>query len=169
MLCQKCHKNLATVRYAEVVDGRVSDLHLCPDCLAEHQKESSGGFEIAGGVRSPNYAAFRPAIQRKEVTCSSCGTRLSEVLESGVVGCETCYHVFGDSLELGGIALKARPHCGKSPRIDDARARVQSELQAKRAMLKTSLELERYEEAAELRDSIRALESELTPVETRKD
>ena len=47
MLCQKCHKNLASVRYAEVVDGKVNNLQLCQDCLSRQQDEVEIGFELS--------------------------------------------------------------------------------------------------------------------------
>ena len=52
---------------------------------------------------------------------------------------------------------------------DDARARVRSELQSKRALLKTALNLENYEEAASLRDEIRSLETGLVASEAGAD
>lgn len=167
MLCQKCHKNAATVRYAEVVDGRVADLHLCAECLNKHQDQADKGFELTGPP-SPATSAGTPRIvleggNRSEFrTCAVCETSLATVLKTGKVGCVECYDNFGSQMSavlegLHGSSL----HRGKRPRVDDARERVRAHLQTKRSLLRTALDAENYEEAATLRDDIRTLESGL--------
>lgn len=161
MLCQNCHKNLASVRYAEVVDGKVSDLHLCQDCLAAREGSVSPGFEFATPtpfLRKKKDAAVAEA-GAEDRSCTACSTSLQGIMETGKVGCNVCYETFPAELEglLEGIHI-ALTHRGKVPRLDDARVRVRSELQSKRALLKTALGVENYEEAAILRDQIRALE-----------
>jgi len=173
MLCEKCHKNLATTRYAEVVDGKVKELHLCADCLAKHQSESGAGFEftkpvLAGkGPREAQSTSARPPRQRvqrqqRQVRCRYCGQTLDQVLKSGRMGCSTCYETFGEYLDtlLQDLQLGLR-HRGKAPHVDDLRARMHADLQTKRALLRSALRTENYEEAACLRDEIRVLEQEL--------
>ena len=161
MLCRNCHKNLASVRYAEVVDGKVSDLHLCQDCLAARAESVSTGFEFATPSPFLGKKKDRPAGKTREghQTCTACTTSLQEIVDTGNVGCSVCYESFPAELEglLEGIHI-ALTHRGKVPRLDDARVRVRSDLQSKRALLKTALSMENYEEAASLRDEIRALE-----------
>ncbi|MBI4557207.1 MAG: hypothetical protein HY706_06450 [Candidatus Hydrogenedentes bacterium] len=166
MLCQKCHKNLATVRYAEVVEGKVADLHLCSECLAKHQNSPATGFELSGAAPSPLKrvpgAAEGAEVLSAQRTCRACGADLREVMKTGKVGCTVCYESFADVLEplLRGIHTALR-HRGKTPRVDDIREQARSELQAKRALLRSALRAEHYEEAAHLRDAIRELENRL--------
>ncbi len=177
MLCEDCHKNLATKRYAEVVDGKVSEQHLCQECLDRRQESVSSGFQFA------KPAAFRgkpaPAAAKTSTTadavearqsCTACNTTLKQILEKGQVGCSTCYETFPAQLEslLEGIHV-ALAHRGKVPRLDDARARLRADLQAKRGLLKTALTTENYEEAAALRDEIRAIETGLSAAEGGRD
>ncbi len=161
MLCQNCHKNLASVRYAEVVDGKVSDVHLCQDCLAAREESVSTGFEFSAPAPFLGKKKDLPAneVGESDSTCTACATSLQEIMDTGKVGCSVCYDSFPAELEalLEGIHI-ALTHRGKIPRLDDARVRVRSELQTKRALLKTALSMENYEEAASLRDEIRALE-----------
>lgn len=167
MLCEKCHKNLATVRYAEVVDGRVKDLHLCPECLAQHQQKAGIGFELTkpAPVRLRKEGTAR-GMQLTRERCKSCGSGLRPVLESGKMGCGTCYETFTQQAEsmLEGLHIGVR-HRGKTPHVDDVRARVRTDLQTKRSLLRSALRTENYEEAAHLRDEIRVLETQLTPSE----
>ncbi len=172
MLCQKCHSNPASVRYSEVVDGRVNHLQLCPACLSAQQQESKGGFELGDsptfsrGGRKSRGAATATAISNE--TCRVCETDLRTVLDTGKVGCSACYESFPAQLEslLEGIHT-ALIHRGKTPRVEDARARQRTDLQSKRALLKTALGSENYEDAAGLRDDIRRLEEGLKITDSR--
>lgn len=167
MLCQNCHKNLASVRYAEVVDGKVSDLHLCQECLNKRQEETSTGFQFAKPApfvrKSQVTTSTTPEPGEARQSCTACNTTLKQIIDTGKVGCSTCYETFPAQLEslLEGIHV-ALTHRGKVPKLDDARARVRADLQSKRALLKSALGMENYEEAAALRDEIRALETGLS-------
>ncbi len=164
MLCQKCHKNLATIRYAEVVDGKVTDLQLCSDCLSRIQ-DSTSGFELAGAAPSPKRlgaARETPAPAGPSLVCRACGASLQHALKAGRVGCSACYTQFADSIDsIIRNMHGALRHRGKAPRVDDTREQLRSRLQNKRALLRSSLKLENYEEAAVIRDEIKALEEAL--------
>ena len=163
MLCEKCNKNRATVRYSEVINGKVSILSLCQECMDAQQKSDATGFRLA--APSPMRRIVVPpgvGASAKKKTCPSCGVALHEVSASCVVGCGKCYEAFAGELdvllpELHGAAR----HQGKALHIDDARERVRAELQTKRALLRSALKVENYEEAAALRDIIRSLQEEL--------
>jgi protein arginine kinase activator len=160
MLCQRCHKNLATVRYAEVVNGKVKELYLCPACLSEQQSKGGSGFALAGAAPSPKHERSRKV--KPDLVCRSCGTELHEVITTGMLGCAQCYKVFADELDdlIRGLHTSL-VHRGKAPRMDDVREQRRAKLHSKRALLRTALKMENYEEAAVLRDNIRALEQEL--------
>lgn len=164
MLCQKCHKSLATVRYAEVIDGKVTDLNVCPDCLSRLQTGGSG-FELAGSAPTPKRLSSVREVQEAStpaLVCRSCGTELQRVLRVNKLGCRLCYDTFSEAMEpvLRGLHGALR-HRGKVPHVDDRREQVRAQLQTKRALLRSILKMERYEEAATLRDEIKVLESAL--------
>ncbi|MFH1516429.1 MAG: hypothetical protein ABIH17_00980, partial [Pseudomonadota bacterium] len=124
MLCQKCHKNLASVRYAEVVDGRVTDQQLCAECLADHQQDAGRGFEFAGPapvLRRPSAEKLANEVLRTQRACPTCGASLGHVIENGEVGCSRCYLSFGEQIDpiLKGLH-RALGHKGKVARLDDA-------------------------------------------------
>lgn len=161
MLCGKCHRNRATVRYAEVIDGKVVDLHLCADCL--NQMEAGGkGFALSGPAPVPDLQMRTRRRREVKGTCQACGTELRAVLETEKVGCSRCYQAFATELEslLEGLHTGLH-HRGKRPHVDDSRAQLHGNLEAKRALLKSALKLENYEEAAGLRDEIKKLEQAL--------
>lgn len=165
MICQRCHRNEASIRYAEVVDGRVSHLMLCASCHAEVVQGGSAGFEIAGKAplrRSRTLRSLSEDPASALEACPSCGVEWHEILDRNRVGCARCYDHFAPRLRtvLRDTHVGAR-HIGKRPRFDDSRERRRAELQTKRALLRSALDAEDYEEAARLRDSIRDLEESL--------
>ncbi len=169
MICQKCHKNLATVRYAEVINGQVTDLMICGDCYGKMDQEATSGFNIAGKAPAPRRGAYSRqsvATDTGHLVCRSCGANLREALDMGAVGCSVCYDHFQEQLDPVLRDLHgALRHRGKVPHMDNARERLRSDLQTKRAMLRSALKTEDYEEAATLRDTIRELETALESAE----
>lgn len=171
MICPKCNQRLATVRYAEVVDGVVTERYLCPECLARMQQDAVPGFEIA--ATAP--ASARPSAQdvaetavRRQRPCPGCATLLSTILETGRVGCARCYEVFSEEINDRLESLHhGLQHRGKTARVDDTKAQIRADLQTKRGLLRSVLRAEKYEEAARLRDEIKKLESALQTSESR--
>lgn len=165
MLCQKCQTNLASVRYAEVVDGQVTEQQLCPGCVAALERGVPSGFDLAGAARPERKAARSRATAEQEteqVACAVCGIPLSTVVSQGRAGCPGCYSGFGERLipTLQGLH-RFTTHKGKAARAASVRDRLRTDLQSKRALLRSVLRAENYEEAARLRDEIRQLESGL--------
>lgn len=163
MLCQRCHKNLATVRYAEVVDGKVTDRHLCEACMEQYQEGRATGFEFSGPpapARRTVAPAVAPAAAHEQRTCPTCGMPLAAAGGVWRLGCPRCYETFGDQLEaVLRDVQRALVHRGKNPHVTDARVRLRADLQTKRTLLRTLLRREKYEEAAQLRDEIQELET----------
>ncbi len=168
MLCEKCHKNVASTNYSEVVEGVVRKLKLCCDCLTQKKEHEAGCFELSEPVSQPRLRTSLRDLLHEDLpqkSCESCGTKLSDALQTGKLGCVQCYTVFSAQIvpllrQIHGGTV----HRGKSPDFDDARAGLHTQIQSKRALLRKSLKLERYEEAAVLRDNIKSLESELATI-----
>lgn len=161
MICKKCMKNVATVKFTEVVDGNAVQHQLCRECYEACQHDASG-FSMEVPKPGANMKRRRSAGVSSETVsrCLSCGTSLSSILETAQVGCANCYATYGNEIEsmLEGLH-RSLVHRGKSFVSDDARSRVSLELQSKRLLLRNMLKTEKYEEAARLRDEIAALES----------
>ena len=174
MLCQSCHKNLATVRYAEVVDGHVKERHMCPECLTRQRERQGAGFEFeTPSAKRPGVASQRAVVKeavRKHRSCPVCGKLLQRILDERRLGCASCYGEFAEHIDP---LLMARhgsvTHKGKQPHITDARERLRADLQVKRSLLRAVLQAENYEEAALLRDEIRGLELGLSVSESGAD
>jgi len=173
MLCQKCHKRPGTIRYAEVVDGRVSDQFWCTECLAR-QRAGSDGFEISevSPTRPSRDSIYKVVsrVVRSQRACPVCDTQLRKIAETHRAGCPACYETFKEELaELLAKQQGATVHKGKAAHLTDARTQLRSDLRAKRALLRSVLKAENYEEAATLRDEIRSLETGLYMSESGAD
>jgi protein arginine kinase activator len=173
MLCQNCHKNLATVRYAEVVDGHVQECRLCPTCLSTRQEPTSTGFELVAPQTVQSSVSVRRAVKealRSCQSCPDCGALLHSVAKESLAGCSQCYAVFSE--EVGPLLIAGQGsdcHQGKVPHVDGLRQRLQVDLRAKRSLLRSVLNAENYEEAAILRDEIQCLEQGMSASEAGTD
>jgi protein arginine kinase activator len=97
-----------------------------------------------------------------DLACSSCGTLYAKIAESGRVGCSDCYTTLEDALEPSLKKLHGNnTHQGKIPQRAGASMHKRRKLQELKLVLSKAIEKEAYEQAAQLRDGIRALEQEM--------
>ena len=155
MICERCRMRLATLKYTEVINGKAMTRNICETCLKEIQGDAAAGFEMAGDAPSPKGVFAEVAAEAKPATtgvsvvpdksCDFCGTKLSDVLRTGMVGSAACYEVFRTELEP---VLReqhvAMLHRGKSPHVTDEREHLRRDLQSKRGMLRSALRSEDY-------------------------
>jgi protein arginine kinase activator len=161
MVCDTCREKDAVVHLTQIVDGAVSQIHLCEKCAAER------GIETTVATPKHPLGDFLQAVQQQAAQlpgdaarCSYCGTSLRDFRASGRLGCAQCYGAFEQSLrELlrrvhGGIKHEGWRHEDRDPDLI-SREYTLGEL---RDRLKRAVEGEEFEEAAALRDKIRGLE-----------
>lgn len=161
MLCDLCHKNMATVHLTEIVNDKVMELHICQECAkhkAEELKQQLTISEFLGGLVS------EPDLNKKEsgVKCSLCGISFYDFKKNGSLGCAKCYVAFKS--QLTPIIKKvhgAVHHRGKIPSNVEDNIALNRKLTGLRERLSRAVNLEDYEEAARLRDEIRELEKKV--------
>ena len=137
------------------------------------------GFEVLGldvveekidMLRRGEVPMYEPGLEellRKHVdelaglTCPACGLKYGEFRSDGRLGCPHDYEVFRAGLApLLKRIHRAGQHVGKSPRRDRQATQRHQELIGLRRQLREAVDEERYERAAQLRDLIRAKESQ---------
>jgi protein arginine kinase activator len=164
--CQVCAKNPASVHFTEIVNGKMSELHICDQCAHDKGIQPSLGkgkfwiSDLIAGMVDETVGAESERVGR--VQCSGCGLLYSAFRETGRLGCPDCYTSFGAQLRpmLRRIHGATR-HIGKAPLRDAARLQQRLEVAGLHDELERAVEREDFEKAAELRDRIRTLE--LTP------
>lgn len=167
MLCERCGKKSATVVIRQNINGRKAVLRLCADCA---EGEGYGDFfanlsgvgkdfeNVFGNILGESYAQ---AGRNDEDFCPRCGARFSELSETGKIGCAECYRHFRPALMTSIQRIHGKTgHTGKVPRSAGEKAKRRSRLSALRTQLNTAIETQDFEEAAKLRDAIRAEEAE---------
>ena len=167
--CELCGEEPATMHLLRVVDGAVTHTHLCAQC-AEGVAEQTEGLALVLAVPSvlrglrkkassdDEEAADAASGRRDQTFCGVCGTTLSDLKESGMVGCPNCYRVFAEHLEAT-IRREAQPveHLGKVPLRGPESDTLRHEMMRLERMLRELVEHERFEEAAGVRDRLAEL------------
>ncbi len=162
MLCHICKKNVATVRYTEVVDGEITEIHVCQECAHKDDKEISPNFGMPSLAHLSSQNLTMPlSMSDMKSVCANCGQTYFDLVESGRLGCAQCYDTFSDSLKpLLERAHGATQHVGKVPEGRDSSPDVaRIKLMRYRGLLQKAVHDERYEDAARLRDLIKAVEA----------
>ncbi len=165
--CEACGEEPATIHLLRVVDGGVSHTHLCPAC-AEEMAEESDGLALVLAVPSAlrNLARQTPApdpvsqvsAREGDGFCSVCGTTLTDVKESGLMGCANCYQVFATYLESTMPEdREVTEHLGKIPHRGPETDSLRHEIMRLERMLRELVAHERFEEAAGVRDRLSEL------------
>lgn len=159
MLCQKCHKNNASVHIKQVINGEISERMLCPECA---EKENLGSFfstdSLFSGFFSDSILGGIPAIEKK--VCPLCKSTRRELAKSGRAGCAECYNVFSEELKkmIYGIHGNA-VHSGSAPGKHVEQLQKSKEIEALKKEQESAILEENYEKAAEIRDKIKAMEN----------
>lgn len=159
--CGGCKKPVKVI-YKEIVGNSIQITEMCSDCPILEQK--------LHGTPSQEAAAEKLA-KEPGLACGSCRTLLESVKMGNPLGCSECYNVFGDyiiselieeqkipsNLKKGLSVRKNQPiHSGKSTG-KQVNIPASNRLTELNVALNEALKKENYEEAATLRDQIKAL------------
>jgi protein arginine kinase activator len=164
MQCEVCGKAAATLHFTEIVNNKMTELHLCTRCA--DQKGLHGGVGNKGKFAIADFMAemvdeVSTAEEDKigHVQCSRCGMFYSSFRETGHLGCAECYTAFRQSLRPLLRRIHGEPrHVGKAPKRDGEGHERRREVQRLHEELERALGRDDYETAATIRDSIRSLE-----------
>ena len=98
----------------------------------------------------------------EELSCPYCKTRISDLQETGYVGCSACYNVFGEEL-LNMIYNfhKSNRHVGKRPEKIASKARKQREIEELLAEQAEASKNEDYLLAQSIKEQVEKLRREL--------
>ncbi|MBL7069764.1 MAG: UvrB/UvrC motif-containing protein [Candidatus Omnitrophica bacterium] len=166
MLCDICGKNDATVHLTEIVDNKMTKLHLCEECAKKKGAEMEEHFGLsdllAGLVDFETKVTHKKELKKK---CARCGMTYEDFRRTGRLGCGECYATFEESLvPLIKRVHGSSEHLGKVPSRVSKPVKVQASqkkidgLEELKRRLQRAVKLEQFEDAARLRDKIRELE-----------
>jgi protein arginine kinase activator len=161
MQCEVCGKAAATLHYTEIVNSKMTELHMCTRCAEQKGVHGSekGKLAIADFLAEMVDEVSTAEDKIGHVQCPKCGMYYSSFRETGHLGCAECYAAFRQSLRPLLRKIHGEPrHLGKAPQQDGTRYERRREVQRLHEELERAIGREDYERAATLRDSIRTLE-----------
>lgn len=167
MYCEDCKQKPATVHLTQVFNGNIMQSHLCEECAAK-----KGGFLFDTGNKFsiPNLlssifgtsCSVDLAPVSEMVTCPNCGISFYDIRQTGKLGCSECYKVYEQALEptLRRIHGNSQ-HIGKIPSRGGEKVIIKKQMDNLKTKLQEAVSQEEYEKAAEIRDTIKEMESKL--------
>ena len=156
MLCEECHKNTATVMITVMTGNETTTRHLCQECVEKMETSFAKGDMSSFLTSLLSILSTQP---REEVTkCDVCGLTSEEFQKTGKLGCAHCYEVFGDQLKPLLLRVHGRSqHAGRVPQTHVQLRAFEQSIQELKTRMDLAVLAENFEEAANLRDEIRAL------------
>lgn len=153
--CDHCAKP-AVVHNTVIVDGKMTEVHLCEDHAG------------AAGIQMPGHAPIHQllgqlaqagAARPRGPVCGQCGHTFHDLKTTGLLGCAACYETFATTL----ATVIERAHGGASEHVGSAPTRAEDSKQRAALLgqllreLEQAVVAEQYERAARLRDQIKEL------------
>lgn len=161
MLCDKCQQRQATVYVTQIVNNQQTEAHYCAECAqAEGLMPTAGHmFSVHDFLKGFFAPAMTTAAPQQAVRCPVCNLSFAELVQHGRFGCSHCYETFREAApDLIRRIHGSKRHSGKIPRRSGGAIALKQELTTLRQTLEQHVAKEEYEEAAKVRDRIRALE-----------
>jgi len=162
MLCDFCGKNPATVHLTEIINGKITEIHLCQVCAKKKSEEFQKQFSLAD-LLGELIDVGSIDVSLPDIKCSYCGLKYQDFKQKGRLGCAHCYENFKSQLlPLLRKIHGSVKHQGKSPKIKTKETlSLKEKIDELKGYLEKAIKLEEYEEAARIRDEIRELEKKL--------
>lgn len=171
MVCCVCKQKQATVHLTQIVNDQMQKVDMCEACAKEKGLNDPAGFMIADMVLGLGAAQeiAQAAPGGGELACPACGFTQADFKKSGRLGCAECYETFAGGLDgLLKTMHKGTRHAGKTPHAKNPEAGPSEgpvdkpldktkQLALLHQRLEKALVHEDYEQAALLRDEIKAL------------
>ncbi len=161
MICGICGKNEATVHLTEIVNDKMTKLHLCEGCAKEkgaEMEEHFGMSDLLAGLADLG-ANLEPGTM-SDMKCLVCGFTYQDFKKMGRLGCGDCYEAFKKQLDpLLKRIHGANRHIGKIPLMVGKNLKGNRIIQDMKIQLERAIVAEKFEEAARLRDMIRDMEN----------
>ena len=103
MLCNNCGSREASFHKTTIVNGVKNEIHLCSECAGtsgvtlEIKSEIFNSLNVGeffgSGNSQPSVDAV-PVVKR----CEVCGTKITELHKTALLGCANCYKVFNEDV-----------------------------------------------------------------------
>jgi protein arginine kinase activator len=163
MLCCICKEKNATVHLTQIAGEKMQKVDLCEECAKSKGVNDQTGFSLADLLLGLGASQeLEQTAAGSEARCAQCGFTHADFKKSGRLGCAECYVTFAEG--LGGLLKsmhKGTRHVGKVPEGLRTKRDIAEQLASLQKKLNKAIETESFEQAAQLRDEIKQLNSRL--------
>jgi protein arginine kinase activator len=162
MKCEICGLKDAVIHIRQIQKDLVHELHICEECAQEKGliREEDSELPIANLLSGLLEGKDMTGAADVKDVCPRCGLKASEFRKQGKLGCPECFQAFEKDVRAIVSQMAARPrHTGKLPRTLVVEHAAAAEGEGLREELREAVEQEDYELAAQLRDRLREMES----------
>lgn len=173
MMCDDCGVRPANFLLKAMTEDGIREKNLCAVCMAKYQRHIpgldisnlagilSGILESKNAEKTETYDAETDALR-----CPVCETTYAEFRKTGRMGCSKCYTAFHAPLEALLLKLHGNlQHAGRMPGGVQNDASIKISITRLKQDLVKAIASEEYEQAAQIRDEIRALTAQLGEAE----
>ena len=152
MLCEECGKRPAEVVLKAAVNGQTTTKNLCRECVKKYKAAD------LQAILATVLSTMTDKTQTPDITCPQCGETYAEFQKTGILGCAECYHAFSKELTPLIVRVQGRAqHAGRRPPVSEEEQERMSQMEDLRRRMETAVAEENFEEAARLRDELRAM------------
>lgn len=180
MLCENCHLNEAEVKLTVKSKDGTHEKWVCSICAQgdnpwhqshddtsyhSHQDDIEEAFvvkQILQHLATKHGINFQEMAFKEEKQCPTCHMTLKDIAHVGKFGCANCYATFKD--DIIDIVRRVQggqfEHVGKTPQFSHKKLAIKKQIEEKTKYLNKLIEEQNFEEAAVIRDEIKALKDE---------
>ncbi len=167
MLCQNCQERDAKVHVSKIIGGQKEDIYLCEEC-AKMNIDLDFGLDfsfnnlLTGLLNDQLKSPQKINLNNDQLQCGFCGLSYHEFSKSGRLGCNQCYNYFDDKIDkvlrkIHGTDI----HTGKIPRRSGEKVKAKLKIKELKKSMDLAVAKEDFERAAELRDEIKKIKSDI--------
>jgi len=156
--CDKCGAEHTSVHLTEIVDGKVTEVHMCPKCAKEKTDELKKFFSMSDFLSDmADFDDDETAV----APCATCGMTYAEFKQAGRFGCSGCFSAFSSKLDaLLQRIHGATQHKGKAPvNVRLSMIATEDRLRLLKEQLDRAVKMEEFEAAVRIRDEIKQCET----------
>jgi protein arginine kinase activator len=163
-----CKEKDAKVHLTQIVGDKMQKVDLCEDCAKTKGVNDPAGFSLADLLLGLGASKeIEENAGGEELKCNVCGFTQADFKKAGRLGCSECYVTFGEPLHaLLKSMHKGTHHIGKVPQVLQKSRDLNDRLRTLQKKLDKAVAAENFEDAAELRDEIKAVKEKLGQVAT---
>lgn len=162
-LCQICKQREARVYFTQIINGVKTKMNVCSNCAGTDMIKIDLNSLITGLLSIQNQEI---RTTDKVIQCDRCGLTIDEFNSTGKMGCNKCYEVFFEPMQQLLNRLHGNTHHrGKIPNQSESQQLTNTKIDELKQELSECIKNEAYERAAEIRDRIKELTSQIGGLE----